>query len=170
MEPVGRDGKRYCRARRDFPANLAACPRNKCRATPVILIKVRHTPRTLDPNRDCLASIHRCRICVDRQTLGKGTQRVPARPPVKSTTASESTRRPCGDKGFIRGLPVNPATSAFAGCSHGSIGAPSCVIRPLFMTAVRSRMVMVPVCPCVTNSWLSPVSTASRYIPRASAP
>ncbi len=77
MEPVGRDGKRYCRARRDSPANIATCPLNKRRAATVILflIKMRHTPQVLDPNHDCLANLFRCRICVDRQTLGTGAQR-----------------------------------------------------------------------------------------------
>ena len=51
---------------------------------------------------------------------------------------------------FIAGEPMKRATNVFAGRSYSSSGVPSCCSSPLFMTAMRSPIVIASTWSCVT--------------------
>ena len=59
---------------------------------------------------------------------------------------------PSTDEGsmFIEGDPMKRATNVFAGRSYSSSGVPSCCSSPLFMTAMRSPIVIASIWSWVT--------------------
>ena len=71
-------------------------------------------------------------------------------PPETSTARPPAAGRTGPRRMFIGGLPMNPATKAFAGASWTTAGSSSCWRAPSFKMAMRLPMVMAS-----TWSWVT---------------
>ena len=88
-------------------------------------------------------------------------------PLIGMTGSSPINMRPCftdPTNTFIAGVPRNFATNRFFGSSYTFCGLSICCIFPLFITTIRSEMLIASSWSCVTNIVVMPVSRCMRRI------